>query len=211
MANVARIFNGNIVELCSAWDEPAVYVSVARLLKGTGAAHAELAGTRSDPSATWEWHGPSSSQDKHWQHVLLCGARGCNLEAGRVDVGRQQLGAATPHSLYGCTASRQRLPSVHAAVGGGLNFSSIVHSPTQPDPCTQPLLSANQAQLQALVANSGTLGGTTRRQHAQADDSPPRASFKVQSVSTGAPLTNSSKESHCHSLHTVINRSVLSM
>lgn len=95
-------------------------------------------------------------------------------------------GAATPYSLYRLYSKQGAAtanPYTLRQVGGALNFSSIVHSPAPMDPCSQPLLSANQAQLQALVANSvarstAQTGGSMRRR----DDSPPRASFKVMSV-----------------------------
>lgn len=99
-------------------------------------------------------------------------------------------GAATPHSLYRLyskQAAATANPYTLRQVDGGLNFSSIV-STHRPDEAQQSLLNPQQAQLQSLLAAQlhAPTGGSMRRR----DDSPPRASFKVLSVSKGLSNAN---------------------
>lgn len=103
-------------------------------------------------------------------------------------------GAATPYSLYRLyskQAAATANPYTLRQVSNGLNFSSIVNAaPSRTGHSTQPLLSANQAQLQALIATSNTRLGPTGGSMRRREDSPPRASFRVLSA---LPAPSSSK------------------
>ena len=93
-------------------------------------------------------------------------------------------GAATPYSLYKLyskQAAATANPYTLRQVGAGLNFNSIVHnSASAASSSADPLLSPGQIQLQSLLSNHlPSDGGSARRR----DDSPPRASFKVLSMS----------------------------
>ena len=201
MANVARIYNDNVgVELCQRTGRNPQYTylslgcSKAQEQRMVNFARQQVGKPFSNSGMARSIIFPRTTTGSSYYCAELVAAI---LKQGGLMSGDSNPGAATPYSLYRLyskQAAATANPYTLRQVGGGLNFSSIVHSPACQDACTQPLLSANQAQLQALVANSvarstAQTGGSMRRR----DDSPPRASFKVMSVVPSAPRRTDSR------------------